>query len=104
MFVRIGTFDVPPQNIGAVVEHFRTEAVRAFSGYRGFLGYQSFVDRDLGRMVGISRWTSRAELEASAEAARNILAGAKELGASVVGEPQILEEAFDAAPVASDAT
>jgi hypothetical protein len=100
MFARIGIFDMAPENIGAVVDLFRVEAVRAFSGHKGFLGYQSFIDHETGRMFGISRWTARAELDASTGSARNILAKARELGAEVVGEPHILEEAFDAAPLA----
>ena len=99
MFARIGIFDVSPDKLESVVEHFRIEAVRAFSKHEGFLGYQSFVDRERGRMVGISRWASRARLEASAESARSVLAKALDLGAVIVGEPQVFEEAFDAVPV-----
>ena len=91
-----------PEDIDAVVEHFWSNAVRAFSRHRGFLGYQSFVDRKSGRMVGISRWSSRAELEVSSETAREILAAAGKLGAKTVGEPQILELAFDAVAAAGE--
>lgn len=47
-------------------------------------------------MVGISRWTTRAHLEASSQSTHRVLIRAFELGARIVGEPQILEEAFDA--------
>ena len=102
MFARIGTFDVSPDRLDSVVEHFRVEAVRAFSKHEGFLGYQSFVDRERGRIVGISRWISRACLDDSAGSARGVLARALELGAVIVGEPQILEEAFDATPLRAE--
>ena len=95
MYARIGTFKVNPAQLGAAVEHFRINAVEAFSSHDGFLGYQAYVDKKGGRIVGISRWTSREALEASGESARRILQRANELGAVIDGEPQVLEEAFD---------
>ena len=98
MFARIGTFDVPPAKIDTVTAYFRDEAVPAFSKHEGFLGYQAYVNRAKGRIVGISLWTTRAALEASAETARPLLAHAAALGAALIGDPQILEQAFDAPP------
>jgi quinol monooxygenase YgiN len=95
MHVRIATFDVTPMQLEAVAEHFRVGAIGAFSTRDGFLGYQGFVDRDRGRMVGISRWQSLDALEASSEPGREIIEGAVALGAVMVGEPQILELTFD---------
>jgi quinol monooxygenase YgiN len=91
-------FEVSPLRLDAVAEHFRAEAIRVFSGREGFLGYQAFIDRDRGRMVGISRWRSLAALEASSEAGRGIIRGALDLGAVMVGEPQVLEQAFNVDP------
>ncbi len=99
MYARIGTFEVDSTQLDAAIEHFRISAVKAFSVHEGFLGYQAYVDRERGHIVGISRWTSREALEASNESAHVILSRANELGAVIVGEPQILEEAFDAKPV-----
>src|SRR6185295_6510191 len=99
MYARIGTFDVPPATIDAVTTYFHDEAVPAFSRHEGFLGYQAYVDRAKGRIVGISFWTTREALEASSTTARPLLAHAATLGAVLTGEPQILEQAFDAPPV-----
>lgn len=98
MHVRIATFEVDPVRLAAVVEHFRVEAIRVFSAYEGFLGYQAFTDPGRGRMVGMSRWRSLAELEASSEAGRGIIRGAIDLGAVMIGEPQVLEQVFDVGP------
>lgn len=98
MYARLATFDVNPAQLDAVAEHFRAEAIRVFAGRDGFLGYRAFIDRTHGRMIGISRWRSLAALEASSESGRGIIAGALELGAMLVGEPQILEQAFDVVP------
>ena len=95
MYARIGTFEVEHIQLNVAIEHFRINAVKAFSAHEGFLGYQAYIDRELGRIVGISRWTSREALESSSESARWVLSRANELGAVIVGEPQILEEAFD---------
>ena len=67
MYARIGTFDVPPDKVEAVTKYFHDEAVPAFSRHAGFLGYQAYVDRDKGRIIGISLWTTRAALETSTE-------------------------------------
>lgn len=98
MYIRLATFDIPPAQLDSVTEHFRVESMRVFGAREGFLGYRAFVDRQRGRMVGISRWASLAALEASSEPGRGIITGALPLGASLVGEPQILEQAFDVLP------
>lgn len=95
MYARFATFDVPPAQMDAVTEHFRQGAMQAFAPRDGFLGYRSFVDRNKGRMYGISRWASLDALAASSSSGRAIIDGAIKLGAAIVGEPQILEQAFD---------
>ena len=96
MHARIGTFQIEALRLDQVVELFRGPVFDAFSRHKGFLGYQSYVDRAQGRMVGISLWESLGDLQASAEAARQAREQAVALGAVVVGEPQVLELAFDA--------
>ena len=98
MYVRLATFQVNPSQLEAVAEYFRVEAIPRFSAYEGFLGYQAFIDRSSGRMIGISRWRSLAALQESSESGRGIIRGAAELGAAMIGEPQILEQAFDERP------
>ncbi|HRE16673.1 MAG TPA: antibiotic biosynthesis monooxygenase [Rhodocyclaceae bacterium] len=98
MYIRLATFDILPAQLDAVTEHFRVESIRIFAAREGFLGYRAFVDRERGRMVGISRWASLAALEASGESGRGIIDGAAKLGAAMVGEPQILAQAFDVLP------
>ena len=95
MHARIGTFQAPPQRMNEVVAFFRDRVVSAFSEHEGFLGYQGYVDRERGRFVGISLWTTRAALEASSPTARRVLSEAAALGAATVSEPEILEFAFD---------
>ena len=95
MHVRIGTFEADPTQLDQVVALFRGPVFEAFSKHAGFLGYQSYVDRSRGRMVGLSLWRSMSDLEASSETARQARMQAAALGATTVGEPQILELAFD---------
>jgi quinol monooxygenase YgiN len=98
MHARIGTFEMPPLNVDEVVALLRDQVVLAFSKHDGFLGYQAYVDRGRGRIVGISLWTTRSTLEASAETGRYAVAKIAEFGAIAVGEMQILELAFDSSP------
>lgn len=96
MHARIGTFDVKPDQLDQVVALFRGPVFEAFSTHKGFLGYQSYVDRERGRMVGLSLWESLSDLQASSDTARQAREQAAALGAVTVGEPQLLELAFDA--------
>jgi quinol monooxygenase YgiN len=98
MFSRIGTFDVDPSKLTELVAHFHDQVVPAFSKHAGFLGYQAYVDHECGRFVGVSLWSTRLELEASGGTAKHALEVAFRIGATPVGEPQILEMAFNARP------
>ena len=60
MYARIGTFEAPPQRLNEVVAFFRDRVVSAFHEHEGFLGYRAYVDRDRGRLVGISLWATRS--------------------------------------------
>ena len=86
---------MPPLSVDEVAALLRDQVVSAFSKHEGFLGYQAFVDRERGRLVGISLWTTRSTLEAIAETGRHAVSKVAELGARVVGDMQILESAFD---------
>lgn len=96
MHARIGTFEVSPSRLDEVAKLFRERVFSAFSEHQGFIGYQAYVDRERGRFVGISLWTTREALMASGETARGARSEAADLGAMTMGEPQILELAFDA--------
>ena len=96
MHARVGTFEVDPAQLDKLVELFRGPVVEAFSRHRGFVGYQSHIDRERGQMVGLSLWERLGDLESSAEAARQAREQAAAIGAVTVGEPKILELAFDA--------
>jgi quinol monooxygenase YgiN len=95
LYARIGTFEMPPLIVDSVAALLRDQVVSAFSKHEGFLGYQAYVDRERGRLVGISLWTTRSTLEASAETGLHAVSKVAELGARVVGDIQILESAFD---------
>ena len=98
MQARIGTFQVSPEKLEEVERLFQHQVVPAFSRHRGFIGYTAYVDRERGRFVGISLWQTRQDLDASAEAALQARNAAAQIGAQTVGEPQMLEMAFDARP------
>jgi hypothetical protein len=76
MHARIDTFTVPAERLDDVVRIFQDHAVPA----------------------SISLWTTRAARDAGMSTGRRWIAAGGELGAAIVGEPQILEQAFDARP------
>ena len=95
MFVRIGTFAAPASQLDELVALFKERVCDAFSSLEGFLGYDAFVDRASGRFVGISKWTTREALMLSEDTGRRSRLEAEALGARWLGEPQILEMAFE---------
>jgi quinol monooxygenase YgiN len=95
VFARIGTFEMSPLSLDEVASFLRDHVVPAFSKHTGFRGYQAYVDRERGRLMGISLWTTRSALEASAETGREAVSKAAKLGAVVVGDMRIVELAFD---------
>ncbi len=96
MHTRIGTFDAPPDRLNDLIALFEERIFEEFAQLEGFLGYQAFVDREKGRFVGISFWNTSSALEASGETARQARREAASLGAIPVGEPQLMEQAFEA--------
>jgi heme-degrading monooxygenase HmoA len=94
-FARIGIFEVPREKMSAIVGLFRDQVTPAFAKIDGFLGYQAFTEDEAGRYVGVSYWTSLDALHASAATARDARDDAARLGASIVGEPFLVREAFD---------
>jgi quinol monooxygenase YgiN len=92
------TCEAPPRRLQEVVAFFRDRVVPAFSQHEGFLGYRAYVDRERGRFIVISLWATRSALDSSGETARRALREAADLGARTVGQPEILELAFDACP------
>jgi len=98
MYARMGTFEVQQTSLDEVAAVLRDQTVLEFSQHEGFLGYQAYVDRERGRLIGVSLWTTRAALEASRETGRRAVGAVAALGAVVVGDMQILEVAFDARP------
>jgi quinol monooxygenase YgiN len=95
LHARIGTFSAPPDRVPEVIAHFRDRVVPRFRKHAGFLGYRAYADAARGRIVGISLWETRAALDSSVETARTALREAREMGAETLGEPEILELAFD---------
>jgi len=95
MYARIGTFDVPPEQLDQVISLFQDTVVPAFSKHKGFLRYTAYVSRDRGRIVGVSCWETLTDLEESGGTGAWAREEAAQRGAQMVGEPQVLELAFD---------
>lgn len=58
MFARVTTFEGSPESIEEGVRVFRTVLVPWFREATGFRGFVVLVDREHGRALGVSFWTS----------------------------------------------
>jgi hypothetical protein len=95
MHARLGTFEVAPGRLDDATAFFEQEVVARFEQHAGFRGYTAYVDRERGRLVGILFWETRDALVASAATALQARTDAVRVGAVTVGEPELLELAFD---------
>lgn len=84
MFARVAMYEVPAESIGDATESFQP-AIDQIRTMRGLAGAYLLVSTDSGRVLTMTLWESRADMEASrvtASRLRSEAAGA--LGGSVV--------------------
>jgi heme-degrading monooxygenase HmoA len=82
-FVRVTSLDGDPARVDEAIRHFETEVVPALSRLAGSQAAVLFVDRSTGKALAATVWTTKDDLEASADEAKSIAARATEVtGAS----------------------
>jgi heme-degrading monooxygenase HmoA len=88
MFARVAMYEVPADRIDDAAESFR-QAIDEIRAMAGLAGAYLLVSTDSGRVLTMTLWESRAEMEASrvtASRLRSEAAGA--LGGSVVNSDE----------------
>lgn len=89
MFARVTTVQAPADRIEESVRYVQERVLPAMQGQRGFKGMYHLVDRKNGKALGITLWESEEAMQATAETARQMRAGAVGQGAGV--EPTAAE-------------
>lgn len=79
MFARITTIDGSPKRLDDAVDFVRNEVAPALAGLEGSRGLGMFLDRESGRVVVTSAWTTAATRASSAPKIANLRAKALEI-------------------------
>lgn len=69
MYARINTFEGSPEGIDAAVARARDTVLPAARTIEGFAGLLALGDRETGKTIGITFWSSLEAMNASEEAA-----------------------------------
>ena len=82
MFARVTTGEGKPEQIEAGIRNFREQVGPVAKKMAGFKGSYFLVDRKKGKMLGVALWDTLANLQASAEAAKQLSAGVTQAAAA----------------------
>jgi heme-degrading monooxygenase HmoA len=85
-FARFVTVHAQAGKIAEVVSIYKDSIIPAIKGQKGFLGARLFVDHATNKGVSVTRWASKADLEAT-EASGVYQAQIAKLGAHLAGAP-----------------
>jgi heme-degrading monooxygenase HmoA len=96
MHARTGTLQLSPKRIDAVIQQLETEQIPRYRDQQGYKGFTVLADRQSGKVIGITYWESKADLEASDELGSQARAQAAATGGATA-EPvrEVFEVALD---------
>jgi heme-degrading monooxygenase HmoA len=93
-FARITSLDGDPAKVDEAIRHFETEVVPAVSQLGGFRAALLFVDRSTGKALVATVWSTKEDVEASANEASSISARALEVAGASNPRVETYEVAF----------
>ncbi len=96
MYARVSTIKVAPDQTEASIRYFEDAVVPTTRGLPGFERATLLVNRDKGMTKSLTYWSSRADLDASAEAATRLRTTLKDTADSAeLVSVEIFEVAVD---------
>lgn len=94
MHARQTTLQMDPDRIDAASSQLEEQDLPSWRDLDGFRGFTLFADRSSGKVLGISYWDSREQMEAAEETVKESRRRAAETGGAT-SEPQV--ELFEVA-------
>jgi heme-degrading monooxygenase HmoA len=65
MHARSGSFEVAPERLDDAIARFEQELIPRYREQSGYKGFSLLVDRESGKVHGLSFWDSEADLQAT---------------------------------------
>lgn len=72
MHARVNTFEGPPDRIDEAVRNVREQVLPQLQRQDGFKGLIGLVERQAGKLIGVTLWESEEALRASEEEANRL--------------------------------
>jgi heme-degrading monooxygenase HmoA len=89
MHATTNTLQVPPESIDAAVQGFRQNTMPALQNQEGFRGLYFLVNREEGKILAVTLWTSLDLQQQAFEATEKLRSGIQER--SGAGVPPVFE-------------
>ena len=89
MFARVTIGEAKPEQMDALIHNFREHVLPASKKMVGFKGSYFLVDRKNGKILGVALWDTEKDLQASAEAAKQLNTGVTQAAAAT--KPLVVE-------------
>ena len=84
MFARARITHGAPEKVDEGIRHFRDVVVPAYKEVSGFHGGYMLVDRKKGKLIGVTLWTTEADMHATEAASQRLrTAGSQAAGGEV---------------------
>jgi len=91
MFARVTTVEGDPDTLEAGVKLIQETVIPTARELPGFQGGYWLADRDAGKMLGITLWASKDELDASEETANRLRTDTTQEAGSTIGSVERFE-------------
>jgi heme-degrading monooxygenase HmoA len=88
MHARVSTLQLDPSRVDESVNRLKEEIVPELEQANGFKGFTAMVDRQSGKVIGVSFWESDEAMRGSEELGQSSRQRAGESGGAT-GEPQV---------------
>jgi len=91
MFARVRTTGGVPEKVDDGIRHFRENVVASYQNVAGFKGAYMLVNRQSGKIVGITLWDTEANMQATGRKSAQLRAAGSQVVSGTTPEPEEYE-------------
>ena len=91
MFARVRTTSGAPEKVDDGIRHFRENVVASYKDVAGFKGAYMLVNRQSGKIVGITLWDTEASMQATGKTSEQLRAAGSQVVSGTTPAPEEYE-------------